>query len=373
MPRAVRLGQQHREERDRPEDRRAVDDDQQDQDDQRGHAEQRAVDVAEDLDRVELVAGAAPVTFVVSPPCSPLTRARIESMPRLEAVARPRCPDTGSRTGPRRRCARTRASAAGGRSRGGLRREDCWSFATRLRSAAVSPPLRSIDDDGGRQLAAGIALDGLERLDRLGLAGEEGGRLVLLRVLELAREEPADDRRDDEEDGRDHELGPPAGGNGEDRAIRRSVRAAGGSLAQQRLELVRLGHRPLAHEALADVGGGAAVDRLAALEQRHAVGLAARQHDVGAEARRAPRARARRGRVRRARPRARGRRGSRSPAAGGRTRRGAAGRARAGAGSRRARPPRSGTRRSARRAAAARARPPTGRPGSGCPRCPCGA
>src|SRR4051812_20576496 len=55
--------------------------------------------------------------------------------------------------------------------------------------------------------------------------------------------------------------------------------------AQQRLELVRLGHRPLAHEALADVGGGAAVDRLAALEQRHAVGLAARQHDVGAEAR----------------------------------------------------------------------------------------
>src|SRR5512132_295464 len=59
----------------------------------------------------------------------------------------------------------------------------------------------------------------------------------------------------------------------------------GFSSAQQRFELVRLGHRPPAHEALADIGGGAAVDRLAPLEQRHAVGVAARQHDVRAEAR----------------------------------------------------------------------------------------
>src|SRR3954466_15452198 len=46
-----------------------------------------------------------------------------------------------------------------------------------------------------------------------------------------------------------------------------------GASVQQRLELVGLGHRPLTHEALADVGGGAAVDRLPALAQPHAVGL----------------------------------------------------------------------------------------------------
>src|SRR5687767_15611575 len=46
------LGDDHREQRDDPEDRAAVDDDQQDQDEQRRRIEQRAVDLVEDVDRV---------------------------------------------------------------------------------------------------------------------------------------------------------------------------------------------------------------------------------------------------------------------------------------------------------------------------------
>jgi hypothetical protein len=53
------LGEDHRAERDEQEDRRAVDQDQQDHDQQRRGAEQRPVDVLEDLDRVGRVAGAA--------------------------------------------------------------------------------------------------------------------------------------------------------------------------------------------------------------------------------------------------------------------------------------------------------------------------
>jgi hypothetical protein len=53
------LGHQHGEERDHPEDRRAVDDDQQHQHQSARDEQQRAVDVAEHLDRVERVAGRA--------------------------------------------------------------------------------------------------------------------------------------------------------------------------------------------------------------------------------------------------------------------------------------------------------------------------
>ena len=45
----------------------------------------------------------------------------------------------------------------------------------------------------------------------------------------------------------------------------------------------RLGHRRAAGELLADVGGGAAVDGVAAFQQRHAVGLAAREDEVRPE------------------------------------------------------------------------------------------
>src|SRR3954454_13209189 len=54
--------------------------------------------------------------------------------------------------------------------------------------------------------------------------------------------------------------------------------------AQQPGERFGRRHRPLTREALAHVGGGAAADGLAALEQRNAVRVAAGEHHVGAEA-----------------------------------------------------------------------------------------
>ena len=57
------------------------------------------------------------------------------------------------------------------------------------------PAVAAIDDDQRRELAALQALGDLERLGRLGVAGQERGRLVLLRVGELAREVRARSRR----------------------------------------------------------------------------------------------------------------------------------------------------------------------------------
>ena len=93
-------------------------------------------------------------------------------------------------------------------------------------------------------------------------------------------------------------------------------------------------------KSLADVGGGLAVDRHAALEQRHVVRRRppARRAGGSRRARPAPAPRRRRPP---ARPRAPAPGGSRSRAAGGRTRAGAPGRPRAAAGSATARPPRS--------------------------------
>src|SRR3954454_14173092 len=67
------------------------------------------------------------------------------------------------------------------------------------------------------------------------------------------------------------------------RADRPSVQAAS---AQQRLELLRLCDWPLAGESLAHVGGGAVVDRGAALEQWNGpvAGVSAREHEVRPEA-----------------------------------------------------------------------------------------
>ena len=69
-----------------------------------------------------------------------------------------------------------------------------------------------------------------------------------------------------------------------DRAAARTANASAVAI-QSAVPRARLGlgHRRLAGEVLADVGGGPAVDGVAALEQRHAVGLAAGEHEVGAE------------------------------------------------------------------------------------------
>src|SRR5215208_3088046 len=71
------------------------------------------------------------------------------------------------------------------------------------------------------------------------------------------------------------------------RPISATVRSRGSAWisVEQRGQLVRLGHRSPAGEALAHVGGGAAVDRLAPGQQRHAVGLAPGEDHVRAEPR----------------------------------------------------------------------------------------
>ena len=145
-------------------------------------------------------------------------------------------------------------------------------------------------------------------------------------------------------------------------------------LSRAARELVRLGDRPPAGEALAHVGGGAAVDRLAALEQRRRRPPARRPaRRAGGTARARP-ARAARGRRRRAPPRA------------------TAARRKSSACSRWPKPPACSRRDHVQqpqvaergvlvallagqraRAAAARRRPPRSRPGSACPRGPCGA
>src|SRR3954451_2868126 len=55
------------------------------------------------------------------------------------------------------------------------------------------------------------------------------------------------------------------------------------ALSEKALELAGLGNGPFAGESLAHVGGGTAVHGLATLEQRNAVGLAAREHEVRPE------------------------------------------------------------------------------------------
>ena len=162
--------------------------------------------------------------------------------------------------------------------------------------------------------------------------------------------------------------------------VRRDGRRAGPSDAsssaviQQRGELLRLGHRPPAGEALAHVGGGAAVDRLAALEQRHVAGLAAGQRRCAGGSARARRPRAARGRRRRARPRARGARWKSSACSRCPKPAGCCGAIVCSSRScADAPPPRSGARRSARPAAAARTRRPSRRPGSARRRAPCAA
>jgi hypothetical protein len=80
--------------------------------------------------------------------------------------------------------------------------------------SAGQPGRPLVDDHRRRFLAAGEALDLRERFDRLRAAGQERGRLVLLRLLELAalaREAGEDDERAEE----DQPLGRPARGHGE--------------------------------------------------------------------------------------------------------------------------------------------------------------
>ena len=85
------------------------------------------------------------------------------------------------------------------------------SSAITSRSASVSPPVAAVDHHGGGVLAALEVLDGLQRLRRLGVAGQERGGLVLLGVGVLLRQARADDDEDDAEPRGGHEpLRAPA-------------------------------------------------------------------------------------------------------------------------------------------------------------------
>ena len=171
--------------------------------------EQRAVDVPEHLDRVGAVAGRA--GHLHRQPAALAAHAVADLVhPRLEALGVPGRADREREQGGVAVLGEHRLLRGQG-DRGPVGLERALVLDHPAAVGGGQPARALVDDHRGRQLAARVALDGLERLDRLGLAGEEGDGLVLLRVLELAREQPADDRRDEEEDDRHRELRALAG------------------------------------------------------------------------------------------------------------------------------------------------------------------
>ena len=174
-------------------------------------------------------------------------------------------------------------------------------------------------DDGqagaqGRPAPAHLQGPGLQVSSKKIRVKKNAGKRSLLRYLEglelrngavvqLRVTRPGHDRaRQHVEDPRAE--GPEARASAACGRARRSSSAARGAekILEQRGELVRLGDRAPAGEVLADVRGRAAVDRLAARQQRHAVGRAAGDDEVRAE-RAADDALERRGvRARRSRP-----------------------------------------------------------------------
>ena len=225
------LGEYHRRQRDPEEDRRSVDDDQQ-EDHQRDRGEQqRSVDALEDLDRVGRVAGAAgdldlEAAARVGDRVAPEVD-RIEDVVGLAvaldvggddgrlAVLRADRPDEGRVVvrlpGDRRgRAGAALGQVSGGgaaaalvalalaaRRRGGAVRHHCREAFLRQapdvlddllpvgrREARLAP----VQDDRRGELAALQVLGRREHLGRLGVARQERGRLVLLRVHELAWE-----------------------------------------------------------------------------------------------------------------------------------------------------------------------------------------
>ena len=205
-------------------------------------------------------------------------------------------------------------------ARSGLR--SALSLATvasmRALSAAVSPPRRSIDDDRGRELAAREALDGVQRLDRLGVAGQERRRLVLLRVLELARlASPRRRRRARARSANTTHLARRPAGSARSRSRHRGCGASADLSCAAPASSSGVVTGSLAGEALADVRGGA---RRRPASRPSSSGTPSPappgEHDVREE-RAAHDARQRRDVVARQRDLAHRReRGSRSPAAG---------------------------------------------------------
>ena len=220
--------------RDEEEDRRAVDHDQQEDHQRDRRQQQRAVDALEDLDGVGRVAGAAGdldleaaagVRHRVAPELDRVEDAvglavalQVGGDDRRLAVRRADRPDEGRVVARLARQRRGRPARTPRAARPPVRRPPPrlalgrrppgrptprWrrrpqragkrSSVSRWASSAIFCEVRRrqagrapVDDDRGRQLAALQLLGRREHLGRLGVAGQERGRLVLLGVGELA-------------------------------------------------------------------------------------------------------------------------------------------------------------------------------------------
>jgi hypothetical protein len=214
---AQELGEGHRDERYEEEDRAAVDEDQQDEDEQPGGHEQRPVDALEDLYGVGAEAGSAGDLDLQAALVSAHAVANLLDGV-ADRVALAVGLDVGNdqlagavardlRRAERRRVPQVQAvelGAIGGDARAILGRE-----------AAVAV----VDDDDRRQLGALQLLGRLEGLGRLGVAGQERRRLILLVVGELAGHVGGHRAEDDHEPDAEHDpLGAAAGREGQELA-----------------------------------------------------------------------------------------------------------------------------------------------------------
>ena len=196
------LGDADGEQREEPEDRAAVDDQQQQEDDPGGRQQERPVDRVEDVDRVGREAGAAGDGGL-----DPGLGAALDL-------------GAGLVDGPGDRLALAVGVDLGGQQGGGAvlgadrlavgvgpaREVRVQGLAIGLDPLPVGgiqrPLLALVDDDQRQQLVAALDLLGRgQRGGRLGVAGQERGRLVALRVVELGRQVAADHRGDDDQPG----------------------------------------------------------------------------------------------------------------------------------------------------------------------------
>ena len=180
------LGDHHREQRDRPEDRAAVDDDQEEEH-ERGRGEQQgAVDRLEHLDRVRGEAGGAGGGHLEAAVAVAHGRAYLVHAVEQEvgvAASLDRHGEQGGLAVARRHHGGDPLRALR-RVRRHLRPVAPHPRAVRRGEAGLAP----VDHHGGGDLARREPLRLLEHLDRLGAAGQEARRVVLLRFLELAGE-----------------------------------------------------------------------------------------------------------------------------------------------------------------------------------------
>ncbi len=113
------------------------------------------------------------------------------------------------------------ASAIAGRSLANER----WSLQHARAVGLGQPALALVDDHRGRELAAGVLLDGSSVLTDSALPGRNETVSFCCASSNLPAKAPPTIAGDQQEDGEDDELGPPAGGDGEDAGHVPSVRA----------------------------------------------------------------------------------------------------------------------------------------------------